>query len=486
MPDNGVFYKEIIDGMNDTVWIINFEGELIDVNNTALARLGYTREELLQIGLGGIDCSLNKEMIKSLAARMPGDKLQVFETVHRAKDGKEFQVEVSSSIINFRGEKVILSIARDISDRKRIENALRESEQLYRNLIERTPDGVYKSTHEGRFVEVNPSMVRMLGYATKEELMAVDIKKDLYFEPSERDSLTLRERLEELGIFRMRRKDGSEIWVEDHGWYVTNDRGDIVFHEGIIRDVTERKESEYKLLIQAEELQALVVTKDKFFSIIAHDLIGPFNAILGFSDLLLENYKDLDGESLGRSLQAINSASRQAYALLENLLLWSRAQTGRVELKPEVIHLSEKVHEILRLVKIQANNKDMELSMLIPGHVRVLADRNMLGTILRNLLSNAIKFTPHHGKVEVGASIQDRFIEISVTDTGVGIPHENLDKIFRVENKLSTPGTDKEKGSGLGLVLCREFVTMQGGSIWVESKQGKGSTFRFTLPVAND
>lgn len=472
--------------MNDTVWIIDFDAKLIDVNNTALTLLGYTREELLHIGLAGIDSTLNKEVIKSLAERMPGDKLQVFETVHRAKDGREFQVEVSSTIITYRGEKVILSIARDITDRKRIENALKASEKLYRNPIERTPDGVYKSTHEGRFVEVNPSMVTMLGYGSKEELMAVDIKRDLYFEPSERESLTLLERLEELGIFRMRRKDGSEIWVEDHGWYVMNDRGEIEFHEGIIRDVTERKESEHKLLVQAEELQALVVTKDKFFSIIAHDLIGPFNAILGFSDLLLENYKDLDGEALGKSLQAINSASRQAYALLENLLLWSRTQTGRVELKPEVVHLQEKVHEILRLVKIQANNKDIQLSMIVPSHLKVVADKNMLGTILRNLLSNAIKFTPHRGKIEVGARMKEGSVEIFVTDNGVGIPKENLEKIFRVENKLSTPGTDKEKGSGLGLVLCHEFVKMQGGKIWVESLQGKGSTFWFALPKANE
>ncbi len=596
-------YRELVDGMNDTVWVIDLNGNLLDVNKTAETTLGYSKDEFLKMGLFGIDASLTKETIRSLVKNMPREKLQIFETAHKTKSGKIIPVEVSSSIINYLGEKAILSLARDISDRKQAAFDLHKSEELYRNLIERTPDGVYKSTHEGRFVEVNPAMVKMLGYNSKEELMAIDIKTQLYFEPTDRESLTLLERFEELGIFRLKKKDGSELWVEDHGWYIHDEKGEILFHEGIlrdiserkhaedalraseeryrvfinatkdmvflkdekfqhllvndalatffnrdmnqiigqpdvglmpenvakhcretdlkalasnklvvseeviqdkiyetnkfrvplgkgrygiggyIRDVTEKRRSELQMIKQAEELKELNATKDKFFSIIAHDLKGPFNSILGFSDLLLENYRDLDGDTLEKSLQAIHGASNQAYALLENLLLWSRAQTGRVDYNPEVIYLQEKVLENIRLLKFQANKKNIQLTSNIPSNLKVLADRNMMGTIMRNLLTNAIKFTNRNGKIEVSAIVKNQQVEISVADNGIGIPKENFDKIFCIDSKTSTPGTEKEKGSGLGLILCKEFAERNGGKIWVESELEKGSTFRFTIPV---
>ena len=596
-------YRELVDGMNDTVWVIDLNGNLLDVNKTAETALGYSKDEFLTMGLFGIDSSLRIETIRSLVKKMPREKLQIFETSHKTKSGKIIPVEISSSIINYLGEKAILSIARDISDRRQAALDLQKSEELYRNLIERTPDGVYKSTHEGRFVEVNPAMVKMLGYNSKEELMSIDIKTQLYFEPTDRESLTLQERFEELGIFRLKKKDGSELWVEDHGWYTHNEKGEILFHEGIlrdiserrrtedalraseeryrvfinatkdmaflknekfqyllvndalttffgrnnneiigkqdvdlmpekaanrcretdlealesnklvvseeviqdkiyetskfrvpfdkerygiggyIRDVTEKRRSELQMIKQAEELKELNATKDKFFSIIAHDMRGPFNSILGFSDLLLENYRDLDGGTLEKSLQAIHGASNQAYALLENLLLWSRAQTGRVDYKPEVIYLQEKVLQNIRLLKIQANKKNIQLTSNIPSNLKVLADRNMMDTILRNLLTNALKFTPRNGKIEVSAIIKNKQVEISVTDNGIGIPKENFDKIFRIDSKTSTLGTEKEKGSGLGLILCKEFAERNGGKIWVESELEKGSTFRFTIPV---
>jgi len=600
---SNAIYRELVDGMNDTVWVIDFDGNLLDVNKTAEKTLGYTKEEFLKMGLFGIDSTLTKEAITALVKNMPHDKLQVFETSHKTKSGKIIPVEVSSSIINYLGQKAILSIARNISDRKQAERDLQRSEELYRNLIERTPDGVYKSTHEGRFVEVNPALYKMLGYDSKEELMAIDIKTQLYFSPTDRESLTLMERMEELGIFRMKKKDGSELWVEDHGWYINDGIGNILYHEGILRDISERKHAEdalrvseerYRVFInatkdmaflkdekfrylfvnnalasffgkgadqiigkqdadlmpekaaercretdlqalssdtlvvseevigdiiyetnkfrvpfgtgnygiggyirnvtekrrseiqikkQADELKELNATKDKFFSIIAHDLKGPFNSILGFSNLLLENYRDLDGATLEKSLQAIHMASNQAYALLENLLLWSQAQIGRVDYFPESFYLNELMLDNIRLLKIQANKKNIFISSHIPGNLKVLADRNMVGTILRNLMTNAIKFTPRNGKIEVSAIVKNQQIEISVADNGIGIPMENIGKVFRIDSKISTPGTEKERGSGLGLLICKEFVEKNGGRIWVERNREKGSTFRFTVPV---
>lgn len=251
---------------------------------------------------------------------------------------------------------------------------------------------------------------------------------------------------------------------------------------GIIRDVTEQKEAAEQMKRQSEELRELNATKDKFFSIIAHDLKGPFNSILGFTELLIENYRDLDGDSVRKSLQAISGASRQAFALLENLLIWSKAQTDRIEFKPEMIYLNERIQDIIRLLKIQSNKKNIQIMSSISGQLSLEADRNMLDTVLRNLLSNAIKFTPRNGKIIASAILHDDCIEISITDNGIGISKEDLEQIFRIDSKTNTPGTDKEKGSGLGLILCREFIQRQGGRIWAKSEPGKGSTFTFSLP----
>jgi len=484
LQDSEQTYRGIIDSMNDTVWMIDFEGNLVDFNKPAETLLGYSRDELLEIGLFGIDTSIERHQIMELVRSMPRDKVQIFETTHRTKDGRVIPVEVCSSIVNFKGCDMILSIARDIRKRKNAEDAIRQRDEQFKNLIERMPDGVYKSTHDGKFVEVNPAMVSMLGYDNKEEMMAVDIKSQLYFEPSDRESMTLMEQMEELGIFRMRKKDGSEIWVEDHGWYITDDQGNVLFHEGILRDVTERKNAELKLIRQAAELHELNATKDKFFSIIAHDLKGPFNAILGFTDLLLENYLNLDGEAVEKSLQAISGASRQAYALLENLLMWSRTQTGQVPYVPEKVNLREKINTTLNLLEIQAHNKRITITSEIPGHITITADRNMIGTVIRNILSNAFKFTPVGGRVTISATEAGAFVELSVNDTGVGIPAANLQNIFRIENKTSTLGTEKERGSGLGLILCKEFMEKNGGTIEIISEPGKGTTVNLMFPLS--
>lgn len=367
--------------------------------------------------------------------------------------------------------------------RRKTQEELEKNERIYRNLVEMIPDGIYKSTHSGKFVDVNPAMIKMLGYANKEELISIDIKTELYFDPTDRESLILQEHLEELGVYPLRKKDGSAIWVEDHGWYTTDDNGEILFHEGILRDVTERKQAEAKIARQTEELIALNATKDKFFSIIAHDLRSPFNSIQGFTDVLLSDYKNYNELEIAKILKMINASSKHAFELLENLLLWARTQTGNTEFHPEIIDLREKIISNIQLIEIQAEHKNIALSCLVNDPIEVFADRNMMGTILRNLLTNAIKFTQKNGQVWVTATRKDKLVEISVVDTGIGMSQENVENVFRIDKKTTTLGTEKEKGSGIGLILCKEFVGRQGGTLWVESEPGHGSKFTFTVPV---
>jgi signal transduction histidine kinase len=236
---------------------------------------------------------------------------------------------------------------------------------------------------------------------------------------------------------------------------------------------------------QSKELKELVATKDKLFSIIAHDLKSPFNTMLGFSDLMIENIKGNGPESSNQYIHAINSTARQTLILLENLLNWSYTQTGQIEFKPEKLKLSRIIHDITEMLKLSATIKNISLNYLNKEEIFIYADHNMLTTILRNLVSNAIKFTESGGKVDISAFPVLNQIEITIADDGVGINEDTLAKLFNIDTTITTKGTANENGSGLGLILCKEFVELHRGKIYVESIVGKGSKFVVSLPASN-
>jgi len=238
------------------------------------------------------------------------------------------------------------------------------------------------------------------------------------------------------------------------------------------------------LLKMNNELNDLNATKDKFFSIIAHDIKNPFNAVLGFTDLLEENFKEWDDDRKLEVVNLINTSAKNLYELLNNLLQWSRSQSGLIEFKPQKIVLKDTFSNAIGLFKESANAKNIELGFTFPEiELVVYADKNMLDAIMRNLISNAIKFTNTGGKVHLFAEPKDEFAIIKVTDNGVGFNPEFQKQLFEIDKHTSTYGTNNESGTGLGLILVKEFVTKQGGTIGVESIKGKGSTFYFTLPL---
>jgi signal transduction histidine kinase/ligand-binding sensor domain-containing protein len=233
-----------------------------------------------------------------------------------------------------------------------------------------------------------------------------------------------------------------------------------------------------------KKLLVLNSTKDRFFSIIAHDLRNPFHVVMGFSEILLRDYRKMQPEKMEKYLNLIYTASRTGNDLLENLLQWSRSQTGRIVYAPEKITLTTCVEEVLTLSEGSALRKNIVINQLVSSELLVMADENMLKTVLRNLISNAIKFTPEDGNITIDSRINGSMVEIEVRDTGIGISPENMDLLFRVDATFTTKGTNNESGTGLGLLLCKEFVEKQGGQIFAESQQGQGSRFVFTLPLA--
>jgi len=257
----------------------------------------------------------------------------------------------------------------------------------------------------------------------------------------------------------------------------------LVFVAGQIAQVIERKRNSDALNQFAQELKEANQSKDKFFSIIAHDLKSPFQGLLGYSQILSTEYDTLSEEEKKLFISSIDELSNSAYKLLENLLEWSRLQTGKMAFNPEQLNLLIELFPTLTLVKQTAWNKEIELTYSIDNSIFVDADKNMLNTIVRNLISNSIKFTKPGGKIKVASKVVDNFVELSISDTGVGMGKNDLEKLFKLDKTISTKGTANEEGTGLGLLLCKEMINQHKGKIWVESELGKGTTFFFTLPI---
>lgn len=233
-----------------------------------------------------------------------------------------------------------------------------------------------------------------------------------------------------------------------------------------------------------EQLQKSNHLKNLFISILAHDMKSPFSLLMGFSALLLENWQKYDSHKIEYQLKQINQVSSEAYELLNQLLQWEGAQTGHLAFKPQEFPFLEKTNEVVKLISNQAKNKGVEISVFEAVRIIVYADLNMYHTLIRNLIINAIKFSHPNGKVNIFALQGNGDVKITVSDSGVGIDKDKLDSIWDTSQLYSTQGTNNEKGTGLGLMLCKELVAKHGGKIWVESEVGKGSDFIFTLPLA--
>lgn len=264
-----------------------------------------------------------------------------------------------------------------------------------------------------------------------------------------------------------------------------NNRNEKALYEKntlLLAKTKEIKQQHEEITKRNVELSELNATKDKFFSIIAHDLRNPFSVLIGFSELLYENACTYSPEEVRELSKKMLDSSNRSFNLIENLLNWSRLQRGSLKIDPEYLKPSELVQQAIVLCTQDANLKNIALSSEINVDEPIYADREMIKTVLRNLISNAIKFTYPKGQIIIRTKMSDNSLLISVSDTGKGIIEENLNKLFKIEENVSEVGTADEQGTGLGLILCKEFIDLHRGKIWVESEIGNGSTFSFTLP----
>ena len=402
------------------------------------------------------------------------------------KDGKEFSLEIHVTSYEVENEIYSIAIMRDITELELAQKAVRESEENYRTLVNTSPDAIVVVDTNSKLTLVNQRTVEMFGFENSTKIIG---KKYTYFVPkSEHKKLNqISTDVFVKGFVRnieseMLRKDGTVFPVDLSASMIVDIEGNPKGFVSIIRDITKRKQDEMLLRKNAEELAELNATKDKFYSIIAHDLRSPFQTLLGYSDILRSNVDELKSVKIYEYADNIHKASTETYGLLEDLLQWTGSQTGRIKSNPEPIYVIEMFYSIIKIYKETAKNKNILLYSNVIGDLFAYSDRNMITTILRNLVSNAIKFTNRNGSIILDAQEEEDNIVISVTDTGVGISEENILKLFKIDSTYSTKGTEKEKGTGLGLIISKEFAEKNGGRLSVKSEQGKGSIFYLSLP----
>ncbi|MDR1672570.1 MAG: PAS domain S-box protein [Bacteroidales bacterium] len=388
--------------------------------------------------------------------------------------------------VSFSGDfsEAINKMIEALRERQVLAERNRENEYLFRSIFDTSPDGIIICDLDNKIVNLSNAAktILMLREEPATTLQFIDLIED---EDKSKGKWFFEELLSgKLTVFaELKLKKGTN-------WFWSEQNASILFDSGgnpkgfiiIVRDVTERKNAEEQLLKFAGDLDESNRTKDRLFSIIAHDLKNPFNALLGFSNFLIAEVENGDMEKVKKYAQIINESANKGFELLINLLEWSRVQANRIVVTPEMLNLNDIILQNIEIGKTSALGKNIEIEFTSPGHYPAVTDKAIVNTVLRNLIGNAIKYTPQNGIIVVSVRRDNDCYVVSVKDNGTGIKEEDLPKLFRQDIIHSTPGTNNEKGTGLGLILCKDFVTKVGGVIWVESIYGQGATFFFSLP----
>lgn len=476
-------YKMLIEQATDGIFVSDKTGRYVDVNTAGCNMLGYSRSEILMMNM--TDLVLKEDQLQEpikLEDLLAGKSVKTVRRMIR-KDGSDVPVEITGRMIE-GGQ--ILGFVRDITERVEAEEELKKSQFLLNSVIEGSTDAIYVKDLAGRYIMCNNATARILG-KSKQEIIGRGDRS--FFTEKEAEQINSLDN--EIMFSRQIRtvdetvmmKNGSVRYFLTIKGPVMDENGKVHGLFGIAKDITDRKLNEIQMAKNAEEMQALNAAKDKLLSIVAHDLRGPFMGFVGLTEDLANHITELSEEEITEYAHVMNSTARKINELLSNLLEWSRLQTGKIEFDPVDVDLNETAGNIISLFASSAAAKSIRIINNISDGTIVFSDKNMASAIIRNLISNAIKFTGTGGAITLSAEPAGSFIRVSVSDTGTGMSEKIIKKIFRADTIFTSKGTQQEEGSGFGLVLCREMIDKNGGSITVESTPGKGSIFSFTLPL---
>jgi len=424
-----------------------------------------------------LDDFFESNVAAKISSKFYTTKHQFMLRSYKTKDGSTFS-HIWRHFGTSTEEKILVGY--DITEQVRKEDKINDQKELLETLIETMPLPIfYKDIENGVYLGCNSAYSRFLGKPINDIVGKTIV--ELYPKEQAEIMLTKDDELLEDGSVQEYEspfctKEGDLKYGRIYKAIYKNHLGKSVGILGISMDITDT-------INYGKNLEELNQTKDRFFSIVAHDLKNPFNSLLGMLELLREDYDELEDEERKDYLEVLNRTSNRLYRLLTNLLDWSRTQIDGMKFEPENINISGIIEDNVNVLQHQADHKGIELAYEIDEEINVNADYNMISSVVRNLINNAIKFTNKNGKIRVYAEKLEKEYRFGIEDSGVGIPQENIEKLFKIDEKLSTKGTASEVGTGLGLILCKEFIEKHKGRIMVGSEVGKGTTFCFTLPI---
>ncbi len=475
-----------------SIVITNLDGNIEYVNQKACETTGYAKEALIgknPLVIKSGETQPNEFYFHRSSITSVQNCMGIF---HNKRKGGELYWESSTiaPIKNIHGQITnYIALKEDITERRLVEKALQDSETLLRSFFDLPLIGHAITTPDKGWLEINISLCNMLGY-TKAELKPLTWDKLTHPDDLAADITQFNRVLnnETDGYSQEKRfihKDGHVVFT--HLAVQCKRHADLTvdYFMAVVVDISDIKRAEEQIRQKNEDLVRANAEKDKFFSIIAHDLRSPFGAFLNLTKIMAEEVHELSLNQIQKLALTMSKSSAALYDMLENLLEWSRMQRGMTDFEPLPLDLNLKIHQILQLLNEAANAKKISINVDIQGDITFIADEQMIESTIRNLLTNAIKFTPREGRVTISAKKEaDHAVTISIEDNGIGMNQKILDGLFRIDENVSRKGTEGESSSGLGLLLCKEFVEKHAGTIWVESEVDKGTTFHFQIPAA--
>ena len=434
----------------------------------------------------------DKENIYSMVQPLldGNDDIYYLENWQRRSDGEKRLLAWRCQILKDSKGNVTgaISSARDFTESKNVYEAMDKELNMLHTLIDTVPDRIYAKDSHGMFIFCNKALVKRMGKSDRDEiigktdfdLVQPDLAELYYASEQEiiRSGQALINHEEPMGNI-----SGTIRWNLLTKVPLRDNQGKIIGVIGVGKDITDRKLAQEEITLKNEMLQTINDEKDKFFSILAHDLRSPLSSFLGLTQFLTEEIQNMTLDRIKKIVISMKDSAFNIYGLLENLLEWSRLKRGIMDFNPEKVNVKEISMECIEALTESANKKEIKISYSFPDDLEIFADSHMLQSIIRNLISNAIKFTPKTGEISVSAASKpDNAIEFKIQDSGIGMNKELIDKLFVLNAKTNRKGTEGESSTGLGLLLCKEFIDKHNGNILVESKEGKGSVFSFTIP----
>ncbi|MCT4587590.1 MAG: PAS domain S-box protein [Carboxylicivirga sp.] len=479
-------FKSIVDNMIVGLAIASPDGKLMIMNKAFVKITGYSEAELLGMDFKEFthpDDVLREQALLTKAISSESQDI-CYEKRYVTKQGQTVWVSLSVSYIEGTNPYFI-GVINDVTEQKKTYKLLRKREKEFRSLYNNTPVMMHAIDLNGDIITVNDYWLQRFKYKRSDvigscsKIFLTENSKKL---ADERIPQMFKEGEIKNVEYEFLDKDGQIVDVLLNAKVQYDEEGQASSAFAIMKDITEQKKAKQKIIHQNKQLKELNATKDKFMSIIAHDLRSPFNSIIGFAELLLSKVGAQKDSEIKKYSDIILQSANHCNTLLSNLLNWALAQTGRINMVIGNHNLYEILSGIIQFNSINSDNKRIKLNLNCDVNQLIKGDKSMIETVVRNLISNAIKFTSSGGSVSVTAKDEDNNTQIIIRDTGLGISKEALENLFEIDCKQNTIGTNQETGTGLGLILCKEFLEMQGGQIKVHSKKGEGSTFIVIMP----